>query len=113
MGVTATLNIAELDRIIAQLPDAVERVVEAQTDAIYAMGKHDAPRKSGRLQDDSDVEPGETRYTRYIHFKAPYALWVHDGTRHMAARPFLRAALERRRLAFQEALSSLAGLIRE
>ena len=113
MGVEVTLDIKELDRIVAQLPDAVERVVEAQSDAIYAVAKHGAPRKSGRLQDDSDVESGEDRYTRYIHFRAPYALYVHEGTRYMMGRPFLRIAIEQRRKAFQEALQSLAGLMKE
>jgi len=59
------------------------------------------------------VEPGEDRYTRYIHFKAPYALYVHEGTRRMIGRPFLRRAIERRRKAFGEAFQSLAGLVKD
>lgn len=113
MSVEVTLNVKELDRIIAQLPDAVERVVDQQAHAVYATARHDAPRKTGRLQDDSDVEPGEDRFTRYVHFKAPYAAYVELGTRFFAGRFFLTRTLERRRNAFADAFQGLAGLVKE
>lgn len=110
MSVTVTLNTKGLDALLGHWDDAMEAIVVKVANDVLSDAQGRAPVKTGYLRNSGRVEPAEDRFSRYVHFTANYALWVHDGTRHMVGRPFLRQAIEHERGAFQDAFSVLGKL---
>jgi HK97 gp10 family phage protein len=106
-------KLAALPRLLdAELRKAVAEAAEAiRDDAIKSLrsggsrtakGRASAPgeppaRQSGRLQRSIVVELDPSRPSAKVIATADYARALEFGTRRMAARPFLRPALERNR----------------
>jgi HK97 gp10 family phage protein len=98
----------DIPAIAARLPDAVARIVnqnllEAADRAITLV-----PVRTGRLRDSINSRM-TGRTTGSISADTPYAAYVEYGTRFMAARPFLRPAMEQQRPRY---LADLADLER-
>ena len=95
MAVTVTLNTKGLDALLAGGFDAaVEAAVVVVAKAVYDESQTRVPVRTGYLKSSGAVEPAEDRFSRYIHYSAPYAWFVEGGTVHMHAHPFLMPALE-------------------
>lgn len=109
MPVVVTLT-NHIPDFLLQWDDEIQQILDTTADKVLAEAQHRAPVKTGYMRDSGRIEPGEDRYSRYIHFTAPYSYFVHDGTRFMAARPYLRQAAEHERLPYQEAFSALGKL---
>lgn len=72
--------------------DLLERVA----DSVSSDAQRFAPVRTGRLR--ASIEPGPVEGdTVRVWAHASYAGYVEMGTRHMAAQPYLRPALYRRR----------------
>lgn len=110
MSVEVTLNTRGLDALLAHWDDAIEHIVESVAYNVLSDAQGRAPVKTGYLRNSGRVEPAEDRFSRYVHFAANYALYVHEGTRFMTGRPFLRQAIEHQRGSFQDAFSVLGKL---
>lgn len=62
--------------------------------AIHAAAVPNAPVDTGRLRASGEVvEVTDVPGAYDVIFTVDYAVWVHDGTRYMAARPWLRDAM--------------------
>lgn len=87
------IDVGDAVRALERLSDALgdltpaTRSIAAQA---AAQGRLAAPRRSGRLSRSVRAEAGAARAS--VVATAPYAGFVHHGTRHMDARPFLRRA---------------------
>lgn len=80
---------AELDRLKR---DLLERVA----DSVSSDAARFAPVRTGHLR--ASIEPGPVEGDSVkVWARAPYAGYVEMGTRHMAAQPYLRPALYRKR----------------
>ena len=66
--------------------------VEVTTD--YMQTRYGAPiRQTGDLMRDLNQQPSQTPKAVDVGNSLEYAEWVHNGTRRMAARPYLKDAL--------------------
>lgn len=65
--------------------------------------KRRTPVDTGELRDSETAESNETSLT--LRASAPHAVYVHQGTRHMTARPFMRDAVEAGTGAIEDALT--------
>jgi HK97 gp10 family phage protein len=64
---------------------------------VEAQGKVNAPVKTGTLR-RGIVGQAQSHQLGIVHnSNVPYAIFVHEGTRYMAARPYLRRAVQQKR----------------
>lgn len=110
MSVTVTLNTKGLDALLTHWDDALEAIVVKVANDVLSDAQGRAPVKTGYMRDSGRVEPAEDRFSRYVHFTAPYSAYLEYGTRYMSPRPYLLPALEHQRGAFQDAFSVLGKL---
>jgi hypothetical protein len=110
MGVVVTLNTGPLDALIGGWDDEIGKLLDTTANDVLAEAVQRAPKKTGYMASTGHVEPGDDKYSRYVVFSANYSIFVHEGTRFMAARPFLRQSVEHHRLPYQEAFSALGKL---
>lgn len=110
MSVTVTLNTKGLDALLTHWDDAVEAIVVKVSNDVLAGSQKRAPVKTGYMRNSGHVEPAEDRFSRYIVYSVNYAIFVHEGTRHMIGRPFLRQEIESESHSFQDAFSVLGKL---
>lgn len=95
MAVTVTLNTKGLDALLAGGFDAAVEVAVVQVaTAVYNESQTHVPVRTGYLKASGAVEPAENRFSRYIHYSAPYAAYLEFGTRYMTPRAYLMPALE-------------------
>ena len=113
MSVTVTLDTHKLDALINGWDDLVGRVLDKVAFDVLADAQRAAPVKTGYLRNSGHVEPGDDQYSRFVVFSASYAIYVHEGTRYMMGRPFLRQSVELHRNTFRDDLSSLLGSLVE
>ncbi len=82
----------EFRRFLRDFPSrvkiAMEEAGEEASKLIATRAKSIAPKRTGRLRDS--IRPSGLT----IEAGAPYARFVHEGTRYMKPRPFLRDAIE-------------------
>ncbi len=117
MGVEVSIDTRGLDALLAGWDDGVERVVEKVAYDVLATAQQNIRRnhqiRTGNMLNSGAVEPGEDRYTRYVHFTAGYSAYQELGTRYMAGRPFLLPAVEHHRRSLQDDFSALIGSLVE
>lgn len=89
MGVIYTTKIP---RITAGYERHAESVVRAGAEDIKARAQQQAPVKTGNLRNSAYVESNGLRAV--IGFGANYAVYVHEGARGRAPRPFLYSAFK-------------------
>lgn len=110
MGVSVTLNRAGLDALLAAWDTEIGHILDDTAAAILKDAQDKAPVKTGYMRDSGVVEPGADRWSRVIHFTAPYSAFIELGTRRMSARAYLLPAVEHHRAPFQDAFSALGKL---
>ncbi len=110
MSVTVTLDTKVLDALLTHWDDMAEAIVVKVANDVLSGAQVRAPKKTGHMANSGHVEPAEDRFSRYVVFSANYSIFVHEGTRFMIGRPFLRQEIEHERGAFQDAFSVLGKL---
>lgn len=71
--------------------DGLDKDLEKAADQISDIAEMTSPFKTGRLSENHYVKRVR-RFVYQVHNRTPYAFWVHDGTRWMAPRPWLKNA---------------------
>ena len=95
MSISVSVDTTKLNAIIAALPGNRDQIIRATAQHILSVAVPRAPyrfgylRNSGRVNDDN-VSSGYVN----VEFTAEYAAYVELGTWKMAARPFLKPAVE-------------------
>jgi HK97 gp10 family phage protein len=81
---------------ISELPGvinaAIQRTIYKVTLLVERLGKQKSPVDTGRLRASisSDIHPMNATVSTHTN----YAIYVHDGTRYMRGRPFMRQAAD-------------------
>lgn len=78
--------------LIRSADDVANRVIHKGAMDILAHSQREVPVDTGNLKNSGSVETGDLTAT--IAYGAGYAVYVHEGTRKRAARPFLRSAFD-------------------
>src|SRR5690242_11392321 len=94
MGVEVTLDRRGLDALLAHWDDGIGALLDKVANDVLSDALHTVPVRTGNLKNSGQVEPGDDKYSRYIHFHANYAAYVEFGTRHMRPQPYLTPAVE-------------------
>lgn len=86
----------DFDRETERLGERAERLVRATTLRTEALGKANAPVRTGALKNSigSDFEMTRRVKTGKTGPDISYDIYVHNGTRHMAPRPFMDRAAD-------------------
>ena len=92
MSFSVSVDTSKLDAIIAKLPGNRDKIVKATAFHILGEARKRAPVATGALRDNSEVTDGDGY--KNIEFHQEYAAFVELGTWKMAARPFLKPAVE-------------------
>lgn len=78
--------------MIRNADDIANRIIHKGAMDILAHSQREVPVDTGNLKNSGHVDTGNLTAT--IAYGAEYAVYVHEGTRRMAARPFLRSAFD-------------------
>ena len=113
MSVTVTLDTKGLDALLAHWDDGVGKILDTTSSDVLHEAQDIAPKKTGYMANSGQVEPAEDAYSRYIHFLANYSLYVHEGTRFMIGRPYLRQSIEHHSDDLQKGFSAFFGSLVE
>lgn len=92
MSISVSVDTSKLDAIIAKLPGNRDKIIKATAFHILGEARKRAPVATGALRDNSEVTDGDGY--KNIEFHQEYAPYVELGTYKMAARPFLKPAVE-------------------
>ena len=92
MSISVSVDTTKLNEIIAKLPGNRDKIVKATAFHILGEARKRAPVATGALRDNSEVTDGDGY--KNIEFHQEYAAYVELGTWKMAARPFLKPAIE-------------------
>jgi hypothetical protein len=82
-----------LDALIDQLPHAVEELQATSAARLLDTAKALCPVDTGRLRESGHIDDSNPLGPQVI-FDTEYAYWVHYGTRHQAAQPWLATAVD-------------------
>lgn len=94
MKIVAKDRASELRPFFAMGDDFLNELdaeLEQSAEQIKVIAEFTAPFKTGRLQDNHAVQRIK-RFVYKVFNDTPYAYWVHDGTRYMDPRPWLKNA---------------------
>ena len=95
MSLSISVDTTKLDEIIAKLPANRDKIVKAVAFEVLREAQQKAPVDTGALKANADVN---TKYAgdgiMSVEFYQEYAPYVELGTWKMAARPFLKPAVE-------------------
>jgi len=95
MSLSISVDTRKLDEIIAKLPSNRDKIIRDTAAHILFVSKQTTVYKnvSGYLRERNDVN---TKYAGYaiVEYYQDYAPYVEFGTYKMAARPFLKPAVE-------------------
>lgn len=95
MSVSVSVDTTKLNEIIAKLPGNRDKIVRAAAFHILGNAIPRAPYKTGFLRGSGRVnEDYASSGFVNVEFTAEYAAYVEFGTYKMAARPFLKPAVE-------------------
>ena len=111
MGMTLKVVSNKLPQLIEQMPELCDAIVRDTTFAVGNDAREHSPFHLGHLK-NSHHEEFPAPMTGEVAVGADYAGFVHDGTRHMAGRPWLAEATMRHFPAFQESFKRLEDLVR-
>ena len=92
MSISVSVDVTKLNEIIAKLPGNRDKIVKATAFHILGEARKRAPVATGALRNNSEVTDGDGY--KNVEFKQEYAAYVELGTWKMAARPFLKPAIE-------------------
>ena len=95
MSISVSVDTSKLDSIIARLPGNRDKIIRATAFHILSVAVPRAPYRYGGLRNSGKVN---TDYASSgfvnVEFTAEYAAYVELGTWKMAARPYLKPAVE-------------------
>lgn len=110
--IVVTIN--KFPQIISRFRPEVNRVLKKTTMDIYALSQTTVPVrkdqrkvKGGALKNSGVTEYSDSAMEGSVTYGIEYAVYVHEGTRYMPARPFLKNAYDDRIDAMITALSHL------
>ena len=83
---------SNMGKLITDIPQLADRTARAGAMQLLAEAKRECPVDTGKLRDSHSVEGSEGEYS--VVADTPYAVFVHWGTRHMRADPWLARAAE-------------------
>jgi len=92
MNITVTVKSNKLPGASAAARRGISRALQANRAPVLADMQRRTPVDTGQLRNSESVDVTETTMT--ARAGAPHAIYVHQGTRRMGARPFLRTAME-------------------
>lgn len=83
---------SNMGRLVSDIPQLADRTARHGAEVLLQAAKQEAPVDTGKLRDSHAVEGGHGEYS--VVADTPYAVYVHWGTRHQAANPWLARAAE-------------------
>ena len=95
--------------IAARLPQAAADVQGRTVLMVVQAADPNTPVATGNLKNNKDINTGGIGQPGHVHWQAPYTGFVHNGTRYMAARPFILQAVQQVWPIFQDAMKELAS----
>ena len=95
-----------LDRIIRQVPQKANDLLDLAARRIETRAKGTVPVDTGALKNSINVSSPAT-FTRHIGDGVEYGIYIEKGARGRSARPFLGNAVEAERSAFTKAWGQL------
>lgn len=95
MSISVSVDTTKLDAIIKQIPGNRDKIVKETAAHVLSVSKQTTAYKnvSGELRDNNQIVP-EGKGVWNVEYYQEYAPYVELGTWKMAARPFLRPAVE-------------------
>lgn len=90
--VRAVVDTSRLDQIVDKLPEAAAMVAEAAAEAVAKKAQSYAPVRTGALR--ASIQKVGSGIHWMVTALVAYAAFVEWGTRYMAARPYMRPAME-------------------
>lgn len=102
MDITIVRN--DIPGLSAKIQTAVAAGWNTTGAQLLASAQAAAPVDTGELRDSGSISVSGTTLT--IQFSADHAVYVHEGTRYMGARPFLRTTLEQAASAIESGMGS-------
>ena len=111
-GVRMKVVFNDLGEVKSKLPNEVSRVVRKGTLDIDAHATANTPVDTGQLKNSKQTEFFEDGKRSRISWSAEHAIFVHEGTRRMAARPFAKDAFDKIAPSIVEALNQLASRLK-
>lgn len=105
-GLSFTVKRNRFPQAPAAMARGVERGSAKAGDHILAQAKATVPVDTGALRESHRMEATDEGLT--ISAGADHALYVHEGTRRMGARPWLREAVERGMPTFERDIAAAA-----
>jgi HK97 gp10 family phage protein len=91
------------------LAEAVDQLQRRIAHRILEVSETTVPVDTGELRDSGDIEHDGEGYS--VMYTAPHAIFVHNGTRKMPARPFLTQAVNRVDPEFQQEVADLEDFL--
>jgi HK97 gp10 family phage protein len=95
MNLTITIDSSQFAAFLKESPEKIGRamqdIIRKASLLVEREGKINAPVDTGRLRASisTDIFP----LSAEVHTNVNYAIYVHEGTRHMRARPFMYDAV--------------------
>jgi len=104
LSVKYTIRFNRFPQLMARIPQETASIRGMAVLQIHEGASIRVPRDTGNLAGNVDLNPAEG----YVHWRAPYARYVNDGTRRMGARPFVDEAVAEVFPLFVKALERMA-----
>ena len=109
-GITITIRVDNILEFAQRLPEAADQIAGETAQDIGTDAQSRAAVDTGYMRDH--IEVSRTGLGAYeIHSAAGYSGFVEEGTRYMAAQPFMRPACERGAANFQARAARLWGML--
>ena len=105
MAITIRVNRNDLPQVGSRLNEAIGDAITAFVNDVVAFADPETPVDTGTLKNRKTIET--EGLSGKVHWEADYALFVHEGTRSMPARPFATNAFEKATPALMDRLKSL------
>ena len=96
---------SNIPQVASALKPAVDEIERKVAHRILEVADQEVPVRTGRLRDSGDLAHEGDGYA--VSYDVPYAVYVHNGTRHRPANPWLTRAVNRVQPEFQETFEDL------
>ena len=81
-----------MGKLVRGIPQLADRTARHGAETLLVAARQEVPVDTGKLRDSHAIEGGNGEYS--VVADTPYAVYVHWGTRFMAANPWLARAAE-------------------
>lgn len=93
MRVQLKVKVADnMGKLVSGIPQLADRTARRGAEMLLQAARQEAPVETGKLRDSHAIEGGQGEYS--VVADTPYAVYVHWGTRHQHANPWLARAAE-------------------